>query len=384
MTGQSHSIVSVVGARPQFVKLAPIARAFDAIASVQHRVIHTGQHYDEPMSKVFFDQLELPMPEVNLGIGSASHGKQTGDMLSALEALLQRDHPQAVLVYGDTNSTLAATLAAVKLQLPVFHIEAGLRSFNRAMPEEINRCATDHCCDRLYAPTPVALRNLEAENLGSRAVLSGDVMRDAMSHYRPVAAQKSRVLDELQVTAGDYALLTLHRQSNTTASVLQALLSAVATLANDFMPVVFPAHPRLRTLLNDLEASAITGIQLTEPLPYLDMIRLVESASVVMTDSGGVQKEAAFLGTPCITLRTETEWQELVDLGVNQLVGHDTQQLRDAFAAALGTSRFDANCQLELDRHYGNGNAATLISQDIVSWLNDHQHAITMQRSEPN
>jgi len=364
-------IVSIVGARPQFIKLAPIARALAKHDTVSHRLIHTGQHYDVQMSAVFFDELELPHPDLNLEIGSASHGVQTGAMLSKLEAAFESPRPHAVLVYGDTNSTLAATLAAAKIHIPVAHIEAGLRSFDRSMPEELNRLVADHCADRLYAPTPAAMRNLERENLSSRAIQTGDVMLDAVLHNRGLAEDKSRIVESLQLTPGRYLLLTVHRASNTTREVLERILAAVSELASESLPVVFPAHPRTRPLAEELGYKASPAFKIVEPAAYLDMLRLIQEASVVLTDSGGVQKEAAFLETPCITLRRETEWVETVELGVNRLVGQDAAAIRAAVEQSTeGESLFNPTVREQMRRSFGSGDAAESIVGDLLHWCN--------------
>lgn len=363
------AIVSIVGARPQFVKLAPVARALEQAGSFAHRVIHTGQHYDDRMSAVFFDELELPLPDIDLEVGSGSHGVQTGAMLARLEEAFESDRPDVVLVYGDTNSTLAATLAATKIHIPVAHIEAGLRSFNRTMPEEINRLVADHCGDRLYAPTPTAMENLADEQLTDRAVQSGDVMRDAVLHNRQLAKDKSRVLDTLKLEPGEYGLLTIHRPVNTTAESLETILAALESQAAATLPLIFPVHPRTRPLVRELGYEKSQAIRVIEPAAYLDMLQLLEGAAVVVTDSGGVQKEAAFLSTPCITLRDETEWTETIEMGVNRLVGQDASAIKDAFSGVLESEDiFDKVVAKELDRHYGNGASAGLIASDLVSW----------------
>jgi len=372
MSSTSPEILSVVGARPQFVKLSPIARALDRVGGVSHRVVHTGQHYDERMSSVFFDQLRLPPPEINLGVGSAAHGAQTAAMLAALEECLLQRRPAAVVVYGDTNSTLAAMLAATKLHVPVAHVESGLRSFDRAMPEEINRVATDHCSDRLYAPTPLAMDNLRHENLASRAVLSGDVMRDAVLTHHETAAVSSRALEELELGGSDFALLTLHRPANTTREALVALLHGLAELAGERFRLLFPVHPRTLAVLGD-ELGALPGaIRPVEPLSYLDLLRVLGEARLVVTDSGGLQKEAAFLRTPCITVREETEWVETVDMGVNRLVGRDRHRLRAAFERYVGgPDPFTDEVSREMDRHYGTGEAARVLCDDLLAWIDE-------------
>jgi len=361
----SLHIVSIVGARPQFVKLAPISRAFAASGSIRHTILHTGQHYDDNMSTVFFDELKIPKADVNLEIGSASHASQTGRMMEKLEQWFESHRPDVVLVYGDTNSTLAACLAATKIHIAVAHVEAGLRSFNRKMPEEINRVATDHCSDRLYVPTPTGMVNLHAENLAQRAIHSGDVMRDAVQHNIELAL--SRRTKTQKHNDNEYGLLTLHRPSNTDSDVLFSLLKVLDTQAQKTMPLIFPAHPRTRTILEKSSFSLSSAIEIVEPLAYLDMLVAVKNAGIVLTDSGGLQKEAAFLGTPCITLREETEWTETIDIGVNQLVGTDSGKLVAAVEkVASGNTGFDEQTELALDSHFGGGDAAQKITDDLL------------------
>ncbi|MCL2464446.1 MAG: UDP-N-acetylglucosamine 2-epimerase (non-hydrolyzing) [Micrococcales bacterium] len=311
-------VVSVVGARPQFVKLAPVAVAA-AAAGVEHVIVHTGQHYDAAMSDVFFDDLHIPAPDVHLGIGSGSHGVQTGAMLAALEGVLAQQAPDWVLVYGDTNSTLAAALAAVKIHLPVAHLEAGLRSFNRRMPEEHNRVLTDHAADLLLAPTQVAADHLRDEGLAARTVVVGDVMTDVCLSVRD-AVHAGRVAVTQQV-AGDHVVATIHRADNTDDP--DRLRSIVAGLGGLGVPVLLLVHPRLR------DRAAAFGIALdqggivpAEPLPYPQMVAAVLASRAVITDSGGLQKEAYLLDRPCVTLRTETEWVETLQDGWNVLVPH--------------------------------------------------------------
>ncbi len=309
-------LMQVVGARPQFVKLAPLCRAIEAAnaggAAITSLVVHTGQHYDPAMSDVFFSELGIPKADLDLGVGSGSHGRQTARMLEALETAMLELRPDMVLTYGDTNSTLAATLAAVKLHLPVAHIEAGLRSFNRRMPEEANRLAADHLSDLLFAPTPESMRNLANEGLSARACLVGDVMLDAIRAFAPVALERSRVLERFGLAKGAYLVATLHRADNTEASRLGELLEALAAVGTRASPVILPLHPRTAHVMRNAGLVLPTGggLRTVEPLGYLDMISLVSNARIVLTDSGGLQKEAFFLGRPCITLRDETEWVE--------------------------------------------------------------------------
>lgn len=366
----SITVASVVGARPQFVKLAPIVKAMNDSDAIIHRIVHTGQHYDENMSASFFEQLALPPPDIDLGVGSGGHAEQTAAMLTKIEDYLLDACPDAVLVYGDTNSTLSATLAAAKIHIPVAHVEAGLRSFNRDMPEEINRLVADHCADRLYAPTPQALQNLAAENLAGRSVLSGDVMLDAILRNIELARSKSTALSDHGLEPGAFALATVHRPVNTTAEALQRLLQVFERTVERYLPVVLPVHPRTRAILDQLGYQPPEGLRLLEPLPYLDVITMIQAAAVVITDSGGVQKEAAFLQTPCLTLRDETEWTETVSIGVNKLVGEQGRDLLDAVSQFLESPGcFDEIARKKIEEHYGNGNAATVIVDDFVRWL---------------
>jgi len=362
-------VVSIVGARPQFVKLAPVARAFSQIRECRHTVIHTGQHYDEKMSEDFFQLLDIPAPEINLAIGSATHGAQTAAMLVAIEDVLLDQKPSGVLVYGDTNSTLAAVLASAKLGIPVAHIEAGLRSFNRRMPEEINRVTADHCSDRLYAPTPVAMQNLKNENLDARAFLGGDVMRDAVKQFYEIASRRSELLERLNIKVDEYVLLTLHRPVNTSKKNIEHLLSVINEFASAGIQILFPVHPRTRSAIQNTE-DKYGSIRFHEPLNYLDMLACVASARVVITDSGGLQKEAAFLNTPCITIRSETEWTELVELGVNRLVDTDSRCIKEAMAKVYSEpDPFNESVLREIDRQYGTGDAAQSIVNDFFPWL---------------
>lgn len=366
-------IVSVVGARPQFVKLAPIARALAAknapAGDIEHLVVHTGQHYDTSMSDVFFRDLDLPVPAANLGVGSGSHGTQTAGMLTAIEGFLEQHRPDIVIVYGDTNSTLAGCLAATKMSIATAHVEAGLRSFNRRMPEELNRVATDHLSDLLLAPTDAAVENLEREGLGARTRLAGDVMLDALLHNIAIARRSSTVVRQLGLNDGDYAVATVHRASNTEPSALKELLAGLVKVAAQ-MPVVLPLHPRTRAALSttDRLLHESSALRFIDPLPYLDMLRLVEGATVVLTDSGGLQKEAFMLGRPCVTLREETEWTETVEAGANILAGTGAGQLLEAINhwRARDWARHDELASKAM-HCYGNGTAAELIAGAVVA-----------------
>ena len=321
-------IVSIVGARPQFVKCAPVSR--EIRKDHTETLVHTGQHYDPDMSAIFFQELEIPKPDYNLGIGSGSHGEQTGKMVIGIEKILETEHPDFVLVYGDTNSTLAGALAATKLHLPVAHVEAGLRSFDRTMPEEINRVLTDHISDLLFCPTQAAADNLEKEGINKGVHLTGDVMADALEYNRVLAEEKSSVLKMFGLEEHSYLVLTVHRPSNTdNKKNMSCILDAIRKSGK---PTVFPVHPRTRKFLQDHGIWDImpSNIILTEPLGYLDMIQLMRHAEKIITDSGGIQKEAYILEIPCITLRENTEWIETLEGNWNVLTGANTDKIRDA------------------------------------------------------
>lgn len=369
-------LMQVVGARPQFVKLAPVCRAIAAANAGNRRIesfiVHTGQHYDPAMSDVFFSELDIPRANLDLGVGSGSHGHQTARMLEALEAAMVEHRPGLVLTYGDTNSTLAATLAAAKLHLPLAHVEAGLRSFNRRMPEEVNRLTADHLSDLLFAPTPAAMQNLATEGLAARSMQVGDVMLDAMRAFAPLALARSKVLERLGLLPGNYLVATLHRAENTTPERLQPLLHALAAAGSIARPVVLSIHPRTAQMIRSAAVALPDGrfLRAIDPLGYLDMIALVAGARLVLTDSGGLQKEAFFLGRPCVTLRDETEWVETVEAGANVVTGTDPQRILDAVARwerapAGGTAGFAAVA----DRLYGEGRAAERIVAGCLGFL---------------
>lgn len=354
-------IVSVVGARPQFVKLAPIHKAAKA-ADVEHVIVHTGQHYDPMLSDVFFADLGIGEPSVHLGVGSGTHGVQTGAMLAALDAVFDEHKPDWVLVYGDTNSTVAAALSAVKMHIPVAHLEAGLRSFNRRMPEEHNRVMTDHAADVLLAPTQVAVEHLAAEGLGARTELVGDVMTDVLLEIRDeIAGRPSVLLDELGIEPGGYYLATIHRAENTDDP---ARLAAVAAgLAGLDKPVVLLAHPRV------VAKAAEHGVDLTQgslvahaPLAYADLIAAALSSAGVVTDSGGLQKEAFLLRVPCTTVRTETEWVETVELGWNVLA-NSAAEIAEAVARPRPE---DTDAQPYGDGHAAERVVATLTTRNLT------------------
>ena len=318
-------IVTIVGARPQFVKCAPLSRELRK----EHIeiLVHTGQHYDAEMSDIFFSDLSLPEPDYYLDVGSGSHGTQTGEILARIEQVLMKEKPDMAIVFGDTNSTLAGALAAVKLHIPVAHVEAGLRSFDRTMPEEINRGVTDHISDLLFCPTETAVRNLAAEGITMGVHLAGDVMVDALEYNKGIAEHKSRILERSGLSSKEYLVVTVHRPANTDDR--ENLESILAALGESGLPVLFPVHPRTRKMLVEyklwdrLPGNVIT----TEPLGYLDMLQAMAHAKKILTDSGGIQKEAYMLGVSCITLRDKTEWIETVEDGWNVLVGADRERI---------------------------------------------------------
>lgn len=318
-------VATVVGARPQFIKAAPVSCA---LRKHHHEVlIHTGQHYDVNMSDIFFNELDIPHPDYQLGIGSGLHGAQTGAILSKIEEVLLIEKPDTVLVYGDTNSTLAGALAAAKLHIPVLHIEAGLRSFNRRMPEEINRVLTDHLATMLFCPTNTAIKNLESEGITNGVYQIGDVMLDAFKYNKKLAEQRSQINERLGLVPGQYVLCTIHRAENTdNVERLSNILQAVSKVSST---IVLPLHPRTRKIIQTEGFETLIGprVKIIDPVGYLDMIALEVNATKILTDSGGVQKEAYFAGVPCITMRDETEWSETVEVGWNQLTGASTEKI---------------------------------------------------------
>lgn len=315
-------IVTIVGARPQFIKAATVSREIQLRSDIEEILIHTGQHYDRNLSEIFFQELDLYPPHYHLGIGSGSHGQQTGKMLEAIESVLIQEKPDWVLVYGDTNSTLAGALASSKLQIPVAHVEAGLRSFNWQMPEEINRILTDRISSLLFAPTTIAVDHLRQEGRSLEQIFQvGDVMYDALLFYQKKAQQQSTILESLNLKSKSYILSTIHRAENTDSWIrLTNILNALQQVSKT-IPVVLPLHPRTQKIIKNQNLSICSdSFHLIDPIGYLDMIMLEHHACLICTDSGGVQKEAFFHQVPCVTLRDETEWQELIDLGWNQLI----------------------------------------------------------------
>ena len=321
-------IMTIIGARPQFIKAAPVSVALRE-AGLTEFILHTGQHYDTMMSDVFFDDMRIPKPDLNIDVGSSHHGHQTGQMLIRIEQVLMDVSPDKVLIYGDTNSTLAGALASRKLHIPLAHIEAGLRSFNRTMPEETNRIVADHCADILFCPTQTAIDNLRKEGITEGVHLVGDTMVDALMQFITVAEKKSSILTDLDLQIGDYYLATVHRPYNTDDS--DKLAKIVTALNSLDKRVIFPLPPRTRKKFVNQYGEPFTdnwdNIQLIEPLGYLDMLLLEKNARMILTDSGGIQKEAYILGVPCITLRPETEWIETVSAGWNTIVGTDIDKI---------------------------------------------------------
>jgi UDP-GlcNAc3NAcA epimerase len=353
-------ILTIVGARPQFIKAAAVSRIARSLDYIEEILLHTGQHYDQNMSDVFFTELDIPKPNYHLGIGSTSHGAQTGKMIEAIEQVLIAEKPDWVLVYGDTNSTLAGAIAATKLHIPIAHVEAGLRSFNRRMPEEINRVLTDHVANLLFTPTAIASKNLDKEGIASDHIhLVGDVMYDASLYYVQKAELASHILDSLNLQPKNYILSTVHRAENTDNSDrLRAIIGALCEFSQE-IKVILPLHPRTKKILGDMDLldRIPKTLHLIEPVGYYDMIMLEKNAKMIVTDSGGIQKEAYFYQVPCVTLRDETEWVELVESGWNYLITPETsseivQKLRNRIYQPL---------PLDTTKLYGDGKASVKI-----------------------
>jgi len=402
-------IITIIGARPQFIKAATVSRAIsqhnnstNSSKQITEILVHTGQHYDDNMSRIFFDELDIPKPHYNLGIGSGPHGKQTGAMLSAIEEVLIREKPDLVLTYGDTNSTLAGALAATKLHIASAHVEAGLRSYNRKMPEEINRIVTDELSNFLFCPSETAVSNLTKEGLTNivndgtlvdkslfndmlsalsfelspLVVNVGDVMYDSVLFNKKLAQQKSNILQELGIERNNYLLATLHRAENTDDPTrLRNILKAFNAIAGNETRIILPLHPRTQKCIERLTDSeegleVDPNVTIIKPVGYLDMLRLEESARMILTDSGGVQKEAFFLKVPCITLRDETEWVETVRAGWNIITGASTERIKEAGSVLSGWNRevppFGFEEAARQAFPYGDGKAAEKIV-DIIS-----------------
>lgn len=357
----SINITTIVGARPQFVKAAVISRALGNIEEVNEKIIHTGQHYDNNMSEVFFDEMNIPKPDINLGIGGGTHGQNTGRMIEKIEEVLLMSKPDGLLVYGDTDSTLAGAIAAAKLHVPVAHVEAGLRSYNRKMPEEINRILTDHASSFLFTPTENASNILRKEGIDDSKIFQhGDVMYDAVLYYSKIAKNKSNIINKLKLVGEEYILSTVHRAENVdNESKLHEIFEA---FNNSEKKIILPLHPRTKSKLKSMDVSLSENLKIIDPVGYFDMVMLEMNASLIVTDSGGVQKEAYFHMVPCITLREETEWTELVEAGWNQLCGINKDEIVE-----LLNKNHQKGESLNL---YGNGDSGTLISNTLVDNLN--------------
>lgn len=351
-----QKILTIIGARPQFIKASVVSRAIQQAEGIKEILLHTGQHFDSNMSDVFFNQLSIPKPDVQLDIHGGTHGEMTGRMLAEIEKALLEHKPDRVLVYGDTNSTLAGALAAAKLHIPVAHVEAGLRSFNMQMPEEINRILTDQISDLLFCPTDTAVQNLNNEGFANKPVQTlqvGDVMQDAALLFSESARSPSHQIPD------DFILATLHRAENTNdPNRLASIVSALNEIHNSISPVVLPLHPRTRKLIE--ETGLDLDVYIIDPVGYFEMVWLLDKCQLVLTDSGGVQKEAFFFGKACVTMRDQTEWVELVEVGANELVGADKNRIVDAVQRNIGRKVQDT-VQL-----YGGGKAAERIVSKLV------------------
>lgn len=357
-------IITIVGARPQFIKAAAISRLIRNLENpaFQEILLHTGQHYDENMSKIFFDELQIPDPKYNLKISGAGHGATTGRMMEGIEKILIEERPDWVLVYGDTNSTLAGALAAAKLHIKVAHVEAGLRSFNMRMPEEINRILSDRLSTLLFCPTATAVHNLKNEGVEAGVHNVGDVMYDVAMFYKKQAGEDTQIFKRLGIEQGSYVLATCHRAENTDdISRMTEILNGLKKISENYQ-VIFPLHPRTRKVLNDFGLNnLLIPLTVVEPLSFLDMVALESAARFIVTDSGGVQKEAFFYGVPCITIRDETEWVETVETGWNVIAGASAVEIVSATAKHKLTSDFK--------NPYGDGNAA----KKIIELLGAHR-----------
>jgi UDP-GlcNAc3NAcA epimerase len=354
-------ILTIIGARPQFIKASAVSRAVAKHKDVTEVIVHTGQHFDKNMSEVFFEEMEIPQPKYNLEIHSVGHGAMTGRMLEGIEKIIQDEQPDFVLVYGDTNSTLAGALAARKLNVKVAHVEAGLRSFNMRMPEEINRILTDRISDFLFCPTDTAIANLQKEgfsNFNSRVIKTGDVMYDSALYYAELAKKKSKILNDLKLDTGNYVLATIHRQENTDDfHNLKNIITALNEI-NKEQRVVVPLHPRTKNILH--KNNLAPEFTIIEPVGYLDMVQLISNSSLIITDSGGLQKEAFFFHKNCVTMREQTEWVELVDNGFNIIAGTDTNKIVSCYHA-MKAKQNDFSKNL-----YGTGKSAEEIIAELA------------------
>ncbi len=353
-------LTTILGARPQFIKAATVSRELKK-SGTKEIIVHTGQHFDENMSEVFFKEMDIPAPDYHLEINNLGHGAMTGRMLEKIEEVLLKEKPDVVLVYGDTNSTLAGALAASKLHIPVAHVEAGLRSFDMKMPEEINRILTDRISKFLFCPTETAVNNLRKEGFDlfdCTISRSGDVMYDAILYYKDKAKMTSKILPTQKLKPDEFVLATLHRAENTNNVARLKSICAALNEINESVPVVLPLHPRTKSYLlaNNIGLSA----RIIEPVGYFDMLTLLTNCKMVMTDSGGLQKEAYFFGKFCLTLRDQTEWVELVEAGANVIVGADQQKIVDAFKSNM-------NKEVNTKALYGNGDAAKKIVKELIA-----------------
>lgn len=358
-------IITIVGARPQFIKAAAVSKEIVKRNKIEEIIIHTGQHHDENMSSIFFQELGIPNPKYNLGVSGGTHGLMTARMLEAIETVLLKEQPNVLLVYGDTNSTLAGALAAVKLGIPIAHVEAGLRSFNMAMPEEVNRIMTDAVSQMLLCPTENGVKNLIAEGKKSGVHNVGDVMFDVAITYKEIARSNSQIQSTLNLNKRDYVLTTCHRAENTNNKErLFQILKGLSDISRQ-MKVVFPMHPRTKKLIAEYGyQEMLQNLIITEPLSYIDIVALEQEAKLIVTDSGGMQKEAYFYDTPCITTRDETEWTETVEQGANVLAGADSEKIATSFERLIA-----GNWQPDFESQpYGNGQAA----EKIVNILEMH------------
>ena len=357
-------ILTVVGARPQFVKAAALSRVFGRYPyQIKELIVHTGQHFDQNMSEIFFKEMEIPIPHYNLNINGLSHGAMTGQMLDGIEKIIIKEKPNYLLVYGDTNSTIAGALAAKKLHVKVIHVEAGLRSYNMNMPEEINRILTDRISDILFCPTQTAINNLRKEGfayINSQIVLSGDVMQDAASYYKEKSDQISNVLSSNQIKGKEFVLATVHRAENTDDEIkLRAIVNSLNEI-NKVVKVIVPLHPRTAKIIK--ENNMDVEFTIIKPVGYFDMIQLITNSRLVLTDSGGLQKEAYFFNKYCITFRDETEWVELVDYGYNQLAGTSPDRIIAAFHDSY------SRVFMKTEELYGEGKAAEIICGEIIKF----------------
>ena len=346
-------ILSVVGARPQFIKAAQVSKQIRKY--FQEILVHTGQHYDYGMSPIFFEELDIPNPDYNLGIGSGKQGEQTGKMIMEMEKVILKEEPDLVLVYGDTNSTLSGALAAVKLSVPIGHVEAGLRSYNRRMPEEINRLITDHLADILFCPTETAVKNLKKEGITKGVFNVGDVMYDALLVNIKIATQRSRILKDINLKPKTYHYATIHRAENTDKK--ENLKNILEGFSKSKELIIFPIHPRTKKMIDEFKLKISDNIKIVDPLGYLDNLVLMTNAKKILTDSGGVQKEAYFLKIPCITLRAETEWVETVRAGWNILAGTSPEKI------VSNINNFSPKSSQR--DYFGEGNAAVNIAKKI-------------------